>query len=133
MNKTRKSVKFAALAAASALVFAACGGDDDDDGAAETEAPAEEEATEEETAETEAPAEEEGAEGAEGAAGGTYVWAHEQEPPDLHVDDPENNLSIASWILPRASRSGARSRAAASRWCRMCVGSCRCNRAPAAV
>jgi len=26
------------------------------------------------------------------------VWAHEQEPPDLHLDDPNNNLSIASWI-----------------------------------
>jgi len=50
VNKTRKSVKFAAIAAASALVFAACGGDDDDDGASETEAPAETDAP----AETEA-------------------------------------------------------------------------------
>ncbi len=108
MNKTRKSMKFAALAAASALVFAACGGDDDDDGASETEAPAETEAAEEEApaeteaAEEEAPAETEAAEEeapAEGASGGTYIWAHEQEPPDLHVDDPENNLSTASWTL----------------------------------
>ena len=26
------------------------------------------------------------------------VWAHEQEPPDMHLDDPNNNLSITSWI-----------------------------------
>jgi peptide/nickel transport system substrate-binding protein len=25
-------------------------------------------------------------------------WAHEQEPSDLHLDDPANNLSITSWI-----------------------------------
>ena len=25
-------------------------------------------------------------------------WTHEQEPPDLHLHDPANNLSIASWI-----------------------------------
>ncbi|MEX2628278.1 MAG: ABC transporter substrate-binding protein [Ilumatobacteraceae bacterium] len=35
---------------------------------------------------------------APGADGGTLVWAHEQEPPDLHVDDPANNLTVASWI-----------------------------------
>ncbi len=35
---------------------------------------------------------------APGADGGTLVWAHEQEPPDLHVDDPSNNLTIASWL-----------------------------------
>jgi peptide/nickel transport system substrate-binding protein len=29
---------------------------------------------------------------------GTLVWAHEQEPPDLHLDDPNNNLSITSWV-----------------------------------
>ena len=30
--------------------------------------------------------------------GGELVWAHEQEPPDLHLDDPENNLSITAWL-----------------------------------
>ena len=35
---------------------------------------------------------------APGADGGTLVWAHEQEPPDLHLDDPSNNLTITSWI-----------------------------------
>lgn len=31
-------------------------------------------------------------------AEGNLVWAHEQEPPDMHLDDPGNNLSITSWI-----------------------------------
>jgi peptide/nickel transport system substrate-binding protein len=26
------------------------------------------------------------------------VWAHEEEPPDLHLDDPGNGLSITSWV-----------------------------------
>ena len=29
---------------------------------------------------------------------GTLVWAHEQEPPDMHLDDPANNLTITAWI-----------------------------------
>lgn len=29
---------------------------------------------------------------------GQLVWVHEQEPPDLHVDDPDNRTDIASWI-----------------------------------
>ena len=31
-------------------------------------------------------------------AEGFVVWVHEQEPPDLHLDDPNNNLTITSWI-----------------------------------
>lgn len=27
------------------------------------------------------------------------IWAHEQTPPDMHLDDPGNNLSITSWVL----------------------------------
>ncbi len=113
MNKTRRSTKFAALAAASALVFAACG-DDDDDSADETPEEEAEQAVED-AATSVADAEEEAAdtveeavtadttedtaeEAAPGAEGGILIWAHEQEPPDLHLDDPENNLSIASWI-----------------------------------
>src|SRR5690606_23228410 len=34
-----------------------------------------------------------------GEPGGTLIWVHEQEPSDMHLDDPENNLSITSWIL----------------------------------
>jgi peptide/nickel transport system substrate-binding protein len=26
------------------------------------------------------------------------VWAHEQEPPDLHLEDPNNNLAATSWV-----------------------------------
>src|SRR6056297_1144469 len=78
------------------MVFAACGSDDDSGDSGEGA-----EGTEDTTEETEGTTEEttgEGGEGAEGADGGTLIWAHEQEPPDLHLDDPENNLSITSWI-----------------------------------
>jgi peptide/nickel transport system substrate-binding protein len=34
----------------------------------------------------------------DGGGEGNLIWAHEQEPPDMHLDDPANNLSIASWI-----------------------------------
>jgi peptide/nickel transport system substrate-binding protein len=107
VNTTRRSNKLLALTAASALVFAACGSDDADtssgEASTETDAPAEDEAPaetdapaeDEAPAETDAPAEDD----APAASGGnTLVWAHEQEPPDLHLDDPENNLSITSWI-----------------------------------
>lgn len=85
MNTTRRGTKLLAIAAATALVVAACGSDDDagDTGGGDTET------TTDDTA---------GEGGATGEGGGTLVWAHEQEPPDLHLDDPENNLSITSWI-----------------------------------
>ncbi|MGB0800838.1 MAG: hypothetical protein ACPGSH_03645, partial [Ilumatobacteraceae bacterium] len=109
MIKTRRSGRLIAAAAAMSLVIAACGGDDDSAsdepmpaGPADepAEAPAEEPADEpadepaEEPADEPSPAEDAGT----GADGGTLIWAHEQEPPDLHLDDPENNLSITSWI-----------------------------------
>ncbi len=28
---------------------------------------------------------------------GTLIWAHEQEPPDMHLDDPNNNLTTTAW------------------------------------
>ena len=28
----------------------------------------------------------------------TLVWAHDQEPPNLHVFDPDNNVTATSWI-----------------------------------
>ncbi|MFK8024615.1 MAG: ABC transporter substrate-binding protein [Ilumatobacter sp.] len=117
MNTTRRSHKLLAAATASALVLAACGSDDDaaDEESETTEAEADasddgddDEAMEEDDAmeeEAEEPAEEEEAEepaeeepAAEGSDGGTLIWAHEQEPPDLHLDDPANNLSIASYL-----------------------------------
>jgi peptide/nickel transport system substrate-binding protein len=106
--KTRRSGRLIAAAAAMSLVIAACGGDDDtaSDEPAAAEAPADEpadapaEEPADEPAAAEEPAEEpSSAEGAgTGVDGGTLIWAHEQEPPDLHLDDPENNLSITSWI-----------------------------------
>ncbi|MGA0355827.1 MAG: ABC transporter substrate-binding protein, partial [Ilumatobacteraceae bacterium] len=108
MIKTRRSGRLIAAAAAMSLVIAACGGDDDtaSDEPAAAEAPADEpadapaEEPADEPAAAEEPAEEpSSAEGAgSGVDGGTLIWAHEQEPPDLHLDDPENNLSITSWI-----------------------------------
>jgi peptide/nickel transport system substrate-binding protein len=105
VNTTRRSHKLLAMAAASALVFAACGSDDDastsTDGEASTgtdaEAPAETDGEAPAETDGEAPAETDG-EAAAGSDGGTLIWAHEQEPGDLHLDDPENNLSITSWI-----------------------------------
>ncbi len=81
-----------ALFAATALIAAACGGDDDDAGG--------DTANTVEAGGTTAPVEEggEGGEGGEGSEGGTLIWVHEQEPPALQLDDPNNLLSIASWI-----------------------------------
>lgn len=84
MTRTRRSTKFLGLLAGTALILAACGGDDGGDSGDTTAAP---EGSEAPT--TDAP---------EGAEGGTLIWAHEQEPPDMHLDDPNNNLSITSWI-----------------------------------
>ncbi len=97
MNTTRTTRRVLALAAASALIFAACGSDDGDGGGTDGSTP---EGTTAETDTTEAIDAPETTDGetAEGADGGTLIWAHEQEPPDLHLDDPENNLSIVSWI-----------------------------------
>ena len=106
MNTTRRSNKLLALTAASALVFAACGSDDADtssgEASTETNAPAEDDAPAEDApVETDAPAGDDAPAATDAPAdggGNTLVWAHEQEPPDLHLDDPENNLSITSWI-----------------------------------
>ncbi len=99
MNTTRRSAKLLAVAAASALIFAACGSDDDDTSAPDsTEAAETGDTTETDTTEAETTETTEGGDMVEGSDGGTLIWAHEQEPPDLHLDDPENNLSVTSWI-----------------------------------
>ena len=114
MINTRRTKRVVALAVGLSLVAAACGGDDDSaeegdeptteepaeepaEGEEPAEEPAEGEEPAEEPAEGEEPAPEEPAE-EPGAGGGTLVWAHEQEPPDMHLDDPNNNLSVTSWI-----------------------------------
>ncbi|MEZ5343527.1 MAG: ABC transporter substrate-binding protein [Acidimicrobiales bacterium] len=92
MNKESKFLRAAALLFAGSMIAAACGSDGTDnasDNSTETTAA---DTTAEETT-TAPPAPEEGA-----ATGGTLIWAHEQEPPDMHLDDPNNNLSITSWI-----------------------------------
>lgn len=95
MQRKSKLVRLLAMLFALSLVAAACGGDDDDSAAPEaTEDTVAGEVEGEATTTTSPPAPSD-----EGAEGGTLVWAHEQEPPDLHVDDPENNLTITSWIL----------------------------------
>ncbi len=92
MIRESKIARLLALMLAFALVAAACGSDSE--GTSEETDETTEETTEEATSETTAPpAPEE-----EGTVGGTLIWAHEQEPPDMHLDDPNNNLSITSWI-----------------------------------
>lgn len=93
MNKGSKFMRASALLFAASMIAAACGSDSDDS-AAEEETTATTEATEaaEETT-TAPPAPDEASD-----TGGTLIWAHEQEPPDMHLDDPNNNLSITSWI-----------------------------------
>lgn len=91
----RRNVAWLGLLLAFALVVSACGDDDSTETTGSTEAPAGTEApTTEAPVATEAPATTE----APAPAQTELIWAHEQEPPDLHLDDPNNNLTIASWI-----------------------------------
>jgi peptide/nickel transport system substrate-binding protein len=77
-------VRMLAALAAVAMIATACGTDDDPEVEPTTGA----------TDGTEEPV----ATGAESCGTTDLVWAHEQEPPDMHLDDPNNNLSITSWI-----------------------------------
>jgi peptide/nickel transport system substrate-binding protein len=73
MRQRARFARLGAIVAAGALVLAACGGSDDEESGT-------------------------GA-GGDGCGGtGTLVWAHEQEPSDMHLDDPANNLTITAWI-----------------------------------
>ncbi len=95
MIKESKLARLLALIFAFSLIAAACGGSDSEGSAGDegsTDESGESEEMEEVTT-TAPPAPTE-----EGASGGTLVWAHEQEPGDMHLDDPGNNLSITSWI-----------------------------------
>ncbi len=82
--RTNRLLKLLAMLLAFSLVAAACGGDDDGAGG--------------ETGD-DSPGTTSGGPDPEGNTGGTLIWVHEQEPSDMHLDDPENNLSITSWIL----------------------------------
>jgi peptide/nickel transport system substrate-binding protein len=84
----RRGWRLVAMALVLALFAAACDGD---------EPPPEEPEIEEE----EEPEEERAIDPDDycaDAGSGTLTWAHEQEPPDLHFDDPDNGLLITSWI-----------------------------------
>jgi peptide/nickel transport system substrate-binding protein len=81
--RTNRLVKLLAVLFAFSLIAAACG---DDDGDASPDSP--------DSPDTTAPGPD-----PDGTTGGTLIWVHEQEPSDMHLDDPENNLSITSWIL----------------------------------
>jgi peptide/nickel transport system substrate-binding protein len=70
MKKSNKAIRFAASLFAVALIVSACGGDDAATGPADDSCD----------------------------GNGTLIWAHEQEPGDLHLDDPENGLTITAWI-----------------------------------
>ena len=48
--------------------------------------------------EAEAEAEPETVDEEPGPTPGVLVWVHDQEPPDLHLDDPTNGLPVTSWI-----------------------------------
>ena len=74
MRQRARFARLGAFVAVGALVLAACGGSDEESGS------------------------DTGTSG-EGCGGsGTLVWAHEQEPGDLHLDDPANGLTITAWI-----------------------------------
>jgi peptide/nickel transport system substrate-binding protein len=85
MKESNKATRFAASLFAVALIVSACGGDD-----AATEDTTAEDTTAEDTAT--GPADD------SCGGNGTLIWAHEQEPGDLHLDDPENGLTITAWI-----------------------------------
>lgn len=103
MNLWRsRKLAWPALLLALVLVVAACGGDTDDPGAEatttlatepETSTTAGDTGTTAGTDTTAVAANEYCADAAEGR----LIWAHEQEPPDLHLDDPANNLSTTAW------------------------------------
>ncbi|MBW3657294.1 MAG: hypothetical protein KY457_01555 [Actinobacteria bacterium] len=91
MKRARRLV---AAAAAVALVATACGdGGGDEPSGEETTAAADDTSSPTETGEEVDPANY-----CEGGGEAELVWAHEQEPPDMHLDDPNNNLSITSWV-----------------------------------
>ncbi len=99
MIRTNKFARLLALLFAFTLVAAACGDSSDDATGDDTETDETTEGEEttttlEEVTTTAPPA----PDVEEGSTGGNLIWAHEQEPPDMHLDDPNNNLSVTSWV-----------------------------------
>jgi peptide/nickel transport system substrate-binding protein len=104
---TRRTKRIIALAVGLSLVAAACGGDDDDttgdDDDVVVDDTTDADADVDDTTDADADADDDDmtdttdADADAGAGGGILIWAHEQEPPDLHLDDPENNLTTTAW------------------------------------
>jgi peptide/nickel transport system substrate-binding protein len=88
----RRGWPLVAVATALALLATACDGDEQPEEPEELEI--EEEQEEEEEEEIALDPDDYCAD----AGSGQLTWVHEQEPPDLHFDDPDNGLLIASWI-----------------------------------
>ena len=109
MMKNQRLLRLLALLFSFTLIAAACGGDDDDEATGDDDTSAGEESTDGDDDDMAEEGDDDMAEegdddmaedeGDSGSAGGTLIWAHEQEPPDLHLNDPNNNLTITSWII----------------------------------
>jgi peptide/nickel transport system substrate-binding protein len=93
LRDRRLGWRLIAATGALAMVATACGGNGDD-GTTDDDGTATETGDDGEAAAPEGDPDNY----CEGGGEAQLVWAHEQEPPDLHLDDPNNNLSITSWI-----------------------------------
>ncbi len=94
MRTNRRLLGLLGVLLAFTLIATACGDDSGTDASpTATDAPATTVAGDDAPDTTDAPATT-----AAPASGGTLIWAHEQEPPDMALDDPNNNLTITSWI-----------------------------------
>jgi peptide/nickel transport system substrate-binding protein len=90
-NHWRRGWRFVALVAVLGLLAGACTGDEQPEEPEELEIEEDEEEPEEERAI-------DPDDYCADAGSGPLTWVHEQEPPDLHFDDPDNGLLITSWI-----------------------------------
>ncbi len=100
MTKNRRLLGLLALLLSLALVASACGDDDSttSDDTSQTDEGTTDEGTDGGGGTDEGTTDEGTDGGSESMSGGILVWAHEQEPPDMALDDPNNNLTITSWI-----------------------------------
>ncbi len=85
------------LTAALMLLIAACGSADDAVDTTEPDPSAGPTSTAATPEDTTTPTASPGGPYCDGSEG-ELIWAHEQEPPDLHLNDPNNNLSITSYV-----------------------------------
>lgn len=95
VSQRKIGARLLASVAAVAMLATACA----DDGAdpADDDTPAEQPTDGDTASDTETDGDDNQASAAECGTTG-LVWAHEQTPPDMHLDDPNNNLSITSWV-----------------------------------